>query len=388
MSGGKHPLAVVGASVAGLTTAYYLARAGASVSVFEEQNPFRPAQRTLIVTPAFLKLLDFDLDHLILNRIRTFELISSKSSTRIRLREPDIVLDRAQLLESLREKAQGAGVRVYLGYRFIDLFPDGGNLALRFSDMRGLERVILASRVVGADGVHSSVARSIGQNSLRQVGLAQARVLLPKDMEPDTVRVWFSRMRTRFFYWLIPESRGTGAAGVIAENPGEAHELLHNFIKDQDLNLLEWQRGGWVPLFPLNPALTPIGNRRIILVGDAAAHVKNTTVGGVVAGIRGGLAAARSILRNNPCGSELRALKRELFAHSLVRWVLDHFTDEDYDKLLNLLNKRAIQLLGRYHRDELAQALWLVLLSQPMWLMLSLRAVLRRVGCQAQSSRR
>jgi flavin-dependent dehydrogenase len=115
----------------------------------------------------------------------------------------------------------------------------------------------------------------------------------------------------------------------------------------------------------------------VLLAGDAAGQVKVTTVGGVVAGMRGGLAAARAILDNTFYDAELRPLRQELAFHALVRRVLDGFTDEDYDALLNLLNRPALAVLGRYHRDELARALWRLFLSQPRWLLLGARALVR-----------
>ncbi|MFW5926200.1 MAG: tetratricopeptide repeat protein [Myxococcota bacterium] len=53
---------VVGASVAGLYAAYRLAQAGVRVRVFEAQPELNPEARTLIVTPAWLRMLDFDAD--------------------------------------------------------------------------------------------------------------------------------------------------------------------------------------------------------------------------------------------------------------------------------------------------------------------------------------
>ncbi|MCX7856305.1 MAG: hypothetical protein N2556_10145, partial [Anaerolineae bacterium] len=48
--------------------------------------------------------------------------------------------------------------------------------------------------------------------------------------------------------------------------------------------------------------------------------------------------------------------------------------------LLGLLNQRVLAVLGRHHRDTLARALWLVLLSQPRWLFLGARALVRGLG--------
>ena len=53
----KPSIAVVGASAAGLFAAYHLSHEGVPVRVYEAQPVFAPAARTLIVTPAWLRLL-------------------------------------------------------------------------------------------------------------------------------------------------------------------------------------------------------------------------------------------------------------------------------------------------------------------------------------------
>lgn len=368
---------IVGASAAGLFAAYRLARGGLPVRVYEAQAPFRPAPRTLIVTPAWLRLLDFDAGEAVLNRTHTFELISRSASVRIPLREPDVVIDRARFLQLLVQKAKEAGGEVLFGHRLTQMHQDGVPLILRFAVGANRERVVPALHALGADGVRSTVAHAARKDGLERVGLSQARVPLPPDLAPDTVRVWFDRAATRFFYWLIPESHETGVLGLIAETPAQARGLLERFLRARGWEPLAWQEESPVPLFPLRFSPPAVGDGRLLLAGDAAGQVKDTTVGGVVAGMRGAAAAARSLLRHTPYETELRSLRRELNFHALVRRVLDGFTDEDYDRLLRLLNRRGLDVLSRRHRDELARAVWCLLPAQPRWLLLGARALVR-----------
>ncbi len=379
------PVAIIGASAAGLFAACHLARRGVPVRVFEAQTPFQPEERTLIVTPAFLRLVDFDVRDAVLNRVTTFELISHRQSVRIPLREADVILDRARFLHLLACRVQEAGGEVLFGYRLKGIIRGGPRYMLGFAAGPGRERWVPAIRFLGADGVGSTVARLLGQDSLERVALSQARVPLPADLPADTVRVWFDRRTTRFFYWLIPESPRFGVAGLIAEAPQEARLLLERFLQAQGLEAIAWQESA-VPLFPLLAHRAPRGNGHILLAGDAAGQVKATTVGGLVAGMRGGLAAAQALLRGTFYDAELRPLNRELALHALIRWVLDGFTNEDYDTLLSLLNARGLAVLGRYHRDELGWALWRLLLSQPRWLWLGARALVQRTRAPIRPS--
>ena len=372
----KQGAVVIGASIAGLFAAYRLAQEGMSVRVYEAQPAFAPDPRTLIVTPAWLRLLDFDPGDAVLNRTHTFELISRADSVRIPLREPDVILDRARFLRLLARRVQEAGGELAFGHRFEGIEERNSSSLLRFRNGDGEEQVV-ASTVIGADGVHSGVARAAGMDGLERVAILQARVLLPPDLSRDTVRVWFDRTSTRFFYWLIPESCHVGAAGLIAETPGEAKRALERFLAAHDLEPIEHQ-AAWVPLPPFRfGAGAPARDGRILLAGDAAGQVKVTTVGGVVMGMRGAQAVARSLVHRTSYEAELGPLRRELNFHALVRRVLDGFTDEDYDDLLHLLNQGALRVLSRYNRDELARALWHLLPAQPRWLLLGARALVR-----------
>jgi len=60
-----------------------------------------------------------------------------------------------------------------------------------FLSARGRREEIRSDTIVGGDGASSRVARAAGWSPLETVPLVQAMVALPKDMQPDTARVWF-----------------------------------------------------------------------------------------------------------------------------------------------------------------------------------------------------
>lgn len=375
---GNQDVVVVGASAAGLYAAYRLARAGVPVRVYDEREALDYDARTLIVTPAWMELLDFDVDEAVLNRTSTFELISQGESTRVSLNEPDVVLERADFMQILARQAREAGARLLLDHRFEGLHGRDPFPRLRFRDGHGPE-LHDASTVIGADGVDSVVAEAVEREGIEQVSIVQARVAMPADLTSDTVRIWFDRESTRFFVWLIPESEATGALGLIADTEERAERVLDRYLSSQGLDALEMQKA-WVPVADLGRrASVPLGRGRALLVGDAAGQVKVTTVGGVVTGMRGGAAAARSILRGTPYGAEARSLRWELLAHSALRHLLDGFSDADYDRLLRLLNRGTRRVLSRHNRDELRRSVWRLVLAQPRWVGLGARALAQRL---------
>ncbi len=60
----------------------------------------------------------------------------------------------------------------------------------------------------------------------------------------------------------------------------------------------------------------------------------------------------------------------------LLRRSLHEFQQDDYSKLVDLLNDPAKQSLSEYSRDEAWKILWRVCLSQPRLILLGLRGLL------------
>lgn len=375
--GTASPVAVVGGSAAGLFTASLLARGGRSVRVFERIETLDPAPRTLIVTHRMRGLLGAAAERSIVNEIRRFELFTDGRSASFHLNHPDLIIERRSLIQSLADDARQAGATIELGRRFHALHPNGAGLALEIEDCVGGGREeVRASTVVAADGASSRVARAVGWEPLETAPLIQAIVPLPKDMSPDTARIWFIPHETPYFYWLIPESPTRGALGLIGESGPAAQKHLENFLEKRNLDPIEFQ-GARVPVYSRwIPVRRRLGSGDVYVVGDAAGQVKVTTVGGIVTGFRGALGVAHAILHG--ANRELRALRRELDLHLLLRRSLHHFQQADYSRLVDLLNDPAKQSLSRYSRDEAWKILWNVCLRQPRLILLGIRGLLMR----------
>ena len=369
---------VVGGSAAGLFTASLLARRGVPVRVFERIETLEPAARTLIVTHRMRSLLGDAAERSIVNEIRRFELFTDGRSANVTLKHPDLIIERRSLIQGLAEEAQQAGASVALGHRFHAFHPNGRGLILELEHCAsGRREEVHSDTIVGGDGASSRVARAAGWSPLETVPLVQAIVSLPKDMPPDTARVWFVPQDTPYFYWLIPESPTRGALGLIGENGPDTRRHLERFLEKRKLDPIEFQ-GARIPVYKgWVPVRRQVGNGSVYVVGDAAGQVKVTTVGGIVTGFRGALGVAEAILYGG-ASAELRSLRRELNLHLLLRRSLHDFQQSDYSRLVDLLNTPAIQSLGDYSRDEAWKILWRICLKQPRLLLLGLRGLLTR----------
>jgi flavin-dependent dehydrogenase len=320
----------------------------------------------LIATAQLAEALGFLPNEAVINRVGAIEIFSSNRSVKIKLPEPDLIVERAKIIPLLAERAAVAGVKISSGHKFLGFEPNGNGVSVsvqRKHDQRVCE--FHTRRLIGADGAFSRVAHAAQMNGLPRVPLLQAIVDLPKSYDAGSVRVWFEPDDTPYFYWLIPESASKAAIGFIAAESHSAKKKLERFLRTHGFRADKIQ-AAWIPLS--TPARKPwrrISGCDIFLVGDAAGHVKVTTVGGLVTGLWGAHAAATSILQKISYEKTLRSLRRELFLHEMIRRVLNRFQAHDYDQLIQAIDASTARILGRHNRDELTAMALRLILTKP-----------------------
>jgi flavin-dependent dehydrogenase len=346
--------------------------------VYEQAERLEPAARTLIVTADLNRALGFVPTSAIVNRVPRFEFRSNGTLARLELNEPDLIVERAELVRLLAGAAAAAGAEIKYGYRFAAIESDGARTVASF-EQRGSDRVerVVACAVVGADGAPSAVARALGQPARPTTSVMQARVALPDGADGGLSQVWFAPRDTRYFYWLVPESPRFAAVGLVHDDPQAARPTLDRFLRNHNFEPLEYQAAR-IPMYEPSPhPHGQVGQARVYLVGDAGGQVKVTTVGGTVSGLQGARAAARSISRE--CGYH-RAhwpLNTELITHWLIRRVWNRFGEEDYSALLRSMNARVRSVLQACNRDRWFGAVFPVLAARPALLALAARTAAR-----------
>ena len=371
-------VSIIGASAAGLFTAFQLAQKGVGVRVFEAKESINHSPRTLIVTSYMQDLIGSLCKGAVINAIRRFELFADGRVAVISLKRPDLVIDRSKLIQRMAEQAEESGATILNGQRFVSCTPNGKNIHFTVSGNGDGERVEKTANVlVGADGALSKVAQSTGWQKPSTVPLVQAVVELPKDMPSDTTRIWFIPEDTPYFYWLIPHSPTHGVLGLIGDQGQDIRGQLEHFLQIKDLEPIEFQNAHVTQYTRWIPNHRQIGEGSVYLVGDAAGHVKVTTVGGLVTGFRGALGVVEAIL-NGGSSSEFHLLRRELDLHKWLRRVLHQFRQKDYSMLLDLLTPSVKHSLSLLTRDETRKLLLQVFIKQPRLILLGLRALLSR----------
>lgn len=384
-------IGIVGASSAGLYSAMLLARAGQRVAVFEQAQELHPARRTLIVTPHLWRILP-SLDAPVLShKIYDLVLASPRAQACVRLTDPDLIIERGAFIHALARDAQAAGATLVLGHRFCGIRAGADAAVLEFQNSAREKVTTTARAVVGADGVFSDVARAVGLNHPPSVPILQAEIELPHGWDPACTKVWFDTDESRFFYWLIPESKTRAVVGLVGDERARMRHLLRRFLEREGFKAEAYQ-GARIALYhPRLQVETRVGSVPVLLVGDAAGQVKVTTVGGTVSGLLGAAAAARALIQKRPYALESRAVTRELQLHWGMRVALDHFDNRAYDQLVASVNPRVRQFLGAHNRDEMAGVAWRLASLQPQLFALAPQIVfrsLRRRGAKPRLAAR
>jgi len=158
-------VSVIGASVSGLFTAYLLAKEGVEVEVYEKGGVLGRPSRTLIVTNKINEILDFVPQEAIINTVKYIELYSRSRSARLELSLPDLIVDRAKLLNLLARLTKEAGAKMLFNHRFEGFAQFGRKIVLNLRNLEtGEEQRTSTDILIGADGALSAVARAASCN--------------------------------------------------------------------------------------------------------------------------------------------------------------------------------------------------------------------------------
>jgi len=171
MSAHTYDVAVVGASIAGSTTAALLGRAGLRVALIErhrDPGAFKVLCTHHVMACATPTIGRIGLDRAIESAGGVRNGLDSYTPWGWVVPPPDsphgYSIRRSKLDPMVRSlAAESPGVDLVLGYKAVDLIDGDGTVAgVRLRGVDGSERAVHARLVVGADGAHSTVARLAG----------------------------------------------------------------------------------------------------------------------------------------------------------------------------------------------------------------------------------
>jgi geranylgeranyl reductase len=305
------PILVVGASVAGATAANTLARAGMPVTMLERDLSWVKPCGGALPPVAFT---EFDIPESLISRKVSKTKIHSPTArtTEIEVsglqeRDADYVAmcTREELDPFLRQRAVNNGAEL-IEAKFLDLevHERGVSVTLRHKES-GQKETREFSAVIGADGAYSATAKALGLPRLPRCIAIQERITLPPEKMArwqETADLYLGQEVSPDLYaWVFPKSDHVAVGcGAGPGNTASARELLAN-LKER---LADELAGGEVFLeeahaLPMNPR-EHIAFDRVMLVGDAAGLVVNTSGEGIYWAMKSGQMAAETIIQQYP----------------------------------------------------------------------------------------
>ena len=338
-------VAVIGAGPVGLVAGRVAADGGLAVEIVERRRPDGvPSCCTGLVSPATLSVLGAS-NASVLRTIRAIRLIlPSGRSIELRARsDKAVVLDRVLLERELRRQAEDAGAQLHFGSEAMTASP--GTVRIRSENE---DRTIHPSIIIAADGPGSQVASWFSLEPPRLlVSAAQADVAVSAPCE-DRVDLFIGEsVAPGFFGWAVPAEPGVVRVGVGVTPPHAPVPHLDRLLDARFPGARVLARSAGQ--IPLERAARPAADG-LLLVGDAAGHVKPLSGGGLYIGgscarIAGELAiqAIRDPARRRQLSSCYlkrctEAVGRELTFGTTIRHYLSRLHDADVEKLADAID--------------------------------------------------
>ncbi len=347
---------VVGAGPAGCFTGGKLASMGFDVTILEEDSEIgHPMCCAGIVGSEGLKNLGIDPGDWSVDELRG-GIFYSPSCDRAKLSRDRLeayVIRRGEFDKDLGKSAVGSGAEIMLNSRCVEISRGNDKVSLKVDGGDG-EEWLDCRVVVGADGANSLVARSfdlIDDFSL----LAGAQAEVVGKVESDAANIFFgNNWSEHFFGWVVPAGE-VFRVGLCDKGRNVRKNLL-SFIRDNPA--LPNGAGDRVVRFTTD-VIPKAGSRtifgdRVVLVGDAAGHIKPLTGGGIFMGLSCADIASEVIadgLESSPDREVLsrygslvdERFGREFELGNRVMRVLRNMDDEDLSAFFSLLEEERVK---------------------------------------------
>ena len=273
------------------------------------------------------------------NKITSTVIKGPKSTLKLKI-GTNYIISNQRFEELLAKKATNKGCEIHTSHRYLKSDQQGHHIK---NVKTGKVKTIQSPHLVGCDGPMSAVAKFHGLNK-HQVNYMGHQVTIKVKNHKNSILFYPHIGR---YAWYVPESETTARVGVCTNMKG-GKAVFDAFLKKFPGKVLSNQ-SGIIPTFqPRRKNRLELPHYSVTLLGDAAGHIKNTTGGGILPGMK----AAETFARNSATIKEDRALRRELYTHFLVHNLVSDCSHAEWDKIIAATAKHK-DVLEHINRDNL-----------------------------------
>lgn len=274
---------IVGAGPVGSTIAYYLSNKGLTVTLLEKKTQIGyPLQCAGILSTHILQYNELPKE-IILNTVQGAFLHTNSHILKVQKDENvAYIIDRIAYDEYLLKRALNNKVKI-INKKAIDFDIENGITFLNDNEK------ITSKIIIGCDGYNSVLSNKIS-NTQNNFNASQMLVEIPqKSMENyrnnneplnNYVDTYLNEDILPGFLWIIPLKNNQYRIGLFSN---QTHKQQDDFIKkflnqNFEYEIIEKYKG-FIPIFSDKNNMV---KNRAILIGDAAAHIKPTSGGGLL----------------------------------------------------------------------------------------------------------
>ncbi len=283
-----YDIVVIGAGPAGSSAAQAAAQRGARVLLIDRRQRIGiPVQCAEFVPQSISRHTSFS-SACVVQRVEAM-VTHLPDGTSHEMKSPGYMLDRSLFDKEMVASAALAGAKISIETKAVGLSAEG--LAVE----RGSKKEMIRSKIfIGADGVHSAMARFVGQPSLKTTVALQYEVVMPQPQ--NHVDVYFHKDYEGGYAWFFPKGRTANVGvGLVPSKTAQLPTLLGDFLnflkKSKKLTRAEIvsKTGGSIPCGSYRKTFFD----NILLLGDAAGHAHPITGAGIFSAVVGGEIAGR-----------------------------------------------------------------------------------------------
>ena len=349
-------IAIIGAGPIGCYAGYLLAKAGHSVSIYENHGQIgTPIQCTGLLTS------DFDQFSLPIESflVNTFDRIGVYSPNhKLEIHQKEYLVCRKRFDNFVADLAKNAGAKIFVNHSFS---RKEGKTIIITNSQRHQEIYLTPDLVIAADGPLSNTAKAYGFYHPQRENYFGIQATVEGNFDLHSFQTYFGeKVCPELFAWIVPESATIARVGLAMRKNSRAY--FDRFMKEHNFKALEIQAGA----IPVYHPCQELQKENCYLLGDAAGFVKATTLGGLVPGLKQAEILVDGLLNKKNYEKAIAPLAKKLRLHLLLRRIFDKFSDQDWDRLVSFVAQPKVQkVFERYTRDNPVPLISMALLKEP-----------------------